>query len=134
MSDRPLQSLSLRQAIIQHLRGDADLTALVPAVRIYGQRTPAQLTWPFIGYGAPSESPVRAGTQIRITMHAFSKAQFEDEASNIVAAMQKSLENAVLDVGAGLKAYLAYVGSQILADPAEADAWHGVATWNATIG
>jgi membrane carboxypeptidase/penicillin-binding protein PbpC len=81
-----------------------------------------------------SESPVRAGTQIRITMHAFSKAQFEDEASNIVAAMQKSLENAVLDVGAGLKAYLAYVGSQILADPAEADAWHGVATWNATIG
>lgn len=134
MSARPLQSLSLRQAIVQRLRADTDLTALVPSERIYGLRSPATLIWPFIRYGAPDETPIRLGTQLRVTLHAFSKAQFEDEASNIVAALQTSLEDAVIDLDGGLKAYLAYVGSQILADGAEADAWHGIGTWTATIG
>lgn len=134
MSDRPLQSLSLRQAIIQRLRADANVTALVAADNIYGQRSPAVIAWPFVRYGAPSETPIRKGTQIRITLHAFSHATFEDEASNICAALQASLEDAAIDLGGGLTAYMTYVGSQIMSDLAEADAWHGMATWNATIG
>jgi len=134
MSERPLQSLSLRQATVEHLRNDPDLTALVDAASIYGMRSPPDPAWPFIRYGVPDEAPIRQGTELRVTLHAFSKEQFEDDASSIIAAIQKSLENATLSIEGGKTAYLAYVGSQIMADRDEADAWHGLITFTATIG
>jgi len=50
------------------------------------------------------------------------------------AAIQSSLEDAVIDLSGGLTAYVVWIGSQVLADPAEADAHHGVNSFNAVIG
>lgn len=137
MTARPLQSLSLRQAIITRLRGDADLIAIgTPPLsegdRIYEQ-SPANLTWPFIRYGAPGETPLRKGSEVSFSIHTFSKTQFTDETAALNAAAQTSLEDAVIDLGGGRKAYVTWGGSQILPDPAEASAHHGVNSFNATI-
>lgn len=131
---RPLQSLRLRQAIVTRLRADADLTAIVPEDRIYGRRSPATLTWPFVRCGAMDETPLRKGTELRVSIHGFSKQQYEDEAADINAAVQASLEDAVIELSPSVKAYMVWIGAQIIEDAAEASAWHGIATFNAVIG
>jgi hypothetical protein len=134
---RPLQSLWLRQATVTSLRADADLIAIgTPAIaaRIYGRRQPATLTWPFCRVSVADEGPLRKGTEVRLTVHSFSKAQFDDECETINAAIQAALEDAVLDLSPSVKAYISWVGSQVIPDAAEADAWHGVNSFTATIG
>lgn len=129
-------SLPLRQAVVTALRADTSLTALVPAERNYGMRSPATLTWPFTRYGSPDALPFRAqcidGATIGFTVHAFSKQTFEDECANINAAVSASLDGKVLDLG-GLKAHVVWRGSQIIPDAAEADAYHGVNSFEATV-
>lgn len=137
MSGRPLQSLRLRQAIVPLLRADTTLTAIGdPAIgeRIYGRRQPAELVWPFVRVSVADEGPLRKGTEVRVTVHAFSKAQFDDEAEAMDTAIQTALENAVLELGPGTTAYLTWGGSQVIPDAAESDAWHGVNSFTATIG
>jgi hypothetical protein len=137
MAGRPLQSLRLRQAIVTRLRADADLIAIGDnpvGERIYGRRQPASLTWPFVRVSVADEGPLRKGTRVRVTVHTFSKAQFDDEAEAMNAAAQTSLEDAVLELSPAVKGFMAWDGSQVLADPAEADAYHGVNSFTATIG
>jgi hypothetical protein len=139
---RPLQSLRLRQAIIPLLRADADLIAIgTPPLsadtdqqRIYGRRQPAILTWPFVRVSNADEGPLRKGTSVRMTIHSFSKAQFDDECEEMNGAIQAVLEDAVLDLSPSVKAYLSWDGSQVIPDAAEASAWHGVNNFTATIG
>jgi hypothetical protein len=136
---RPLQSLRLRQGIVTTLRADADLTALgSPPLsqddRIYGRRTPATPVWPFVRVAVADEGPLRKGTDIRLTVHTFSKAQFDDECGTLNGAIQEALEDATLELGPGTTAYVVWNSSQVLSDAAEADAWHGVNTFTATIG
>jgi hypothetical protein len=134
---RPLQSLRLRQATVQRLRADADLVAIgTPPVgdRIYGKRQPPELTWPFVRVSVADEGPLRKGTEVRVTVHTFSKAQFDDECETMNAAVQTSLEDAVLELTGARKAYMSWIGSQVLADASEASAWHGVNSFTATIG
>jgi hypothetical protein len=139
---RPLQSLRLRQAIIPRLRADADLIAIgTPPLsddaeqqRIYGRRQPAELTWPFIRVSVADEGPLRKGTEVRVTVHTFSKAKFDDECEGLNGAVQTSLEDAVLDLSPAWKAYMSWIGSQVIPDASEADAWHGVNSFTATIG
>lgn len=134
---RPLQSLFLRRAIVTHLRADSALVALgSPALaeRIYGPRSPGTLTWPFVRVNVSDEGPLRKGTTIRVTVHAFSKAQFDDEVSSINAALTASLEDEVLTLSPGYTAYMRWLGSQVIPDAAEADAYHGVNSFDATIG
>jgi hypothetical protein len=138
MAGRPLQSLRLRQAIVPHLRDDADLIAIgTPPLsqdeRIYGRRQPAELVWPFLRVSVADEGPLRRGTDIRLTVHSFSKAQFDDECEQLNAAIQASLEDAVLDLSAAYKATIVWTGSQVIPDASEANAWHGVNTFTATI-
>jgi hypothetical protein len=133
---RPLHALPLRQKAIIRLRGDADLIALgSPAIadRIY-EVPPATITWPFLRYGGPDETPVRRGTQVRFTIHSFSKAQYSDECAELNAGIVANLEDGVIDLGGAWKAYVSWIGSQILPDPEEASAWHGVNSFTATIG
>lgn len=119
--------LEVRRAIVTRLRADASVTALgSPALgqRIYGERTPATLTWPFVRYGQ-SDAVSSLGYDITAPIHVFSKAAFTDEAGDISEAIGASLDNLVLTLD-GRKAYLQYLGHQIIPDAAEADAWHGV--------
>jgi hypothetical protein len=137
MAGRPLQSLPLRQAIVAALRADDDLIALgAPplAGRIYGKRQPATLTWPFVRVSVADEGPLRKGTRLRVTVHTFSKAQFDDEDEGLNAGVQASLEDAVLELSAARKAYMRWISSQVIADAAEANAWHGLNSFDATIG
>lgn len=139
---RALQSLRLRRTIVPRLRADADLIALGdPALstdtdtqRIYGRRSPATLTWPFLRVSIPGEVPLRKGTEIRITVHTFSKAQYDDEVEALNAAVQANLEDAVLELSPATKAFMSWISSQVLADAAEASAWHGLNSFRATIG
>ena len=130
---RPLQSLKLRQAIVTSLKADADLAAIV-AGRIYGRRVPAVASWPFVRVHLTLEGPLRKGTTVRATVHAFSKQPFDDECESMNAAIQSALEDAVLELGASTKAYLSWLSSQVMPDIAEADAWHGVNSFDAAIG
>jgi hypothetical protein len=133
---RPLHSLTLRQQSILRLRADADLIAIgSPAIgsRIY-ETPPSTVTWPWVRYGGPDETPVRKGSKVRFTIHTFSKTDFSDECANMNAAVQAGLEDAVIDLEPGVTARLVWEGSQILPDPEEAGAYHGVNGFTATIG
>jgi hypothetical protein len=137
MSGRPPQSLRLRQAIIPLLRSDPALIVIgTPPIddRIYGKRQPSELTWPFVRVSVADEGPLRKGTEVRVTVHTFSKAKFDDECEDLNAAVQTSLEDAVLDLNSVRKAYMSWIGSQVIPDAAESDAWHGVNSFTATIG
>ena len=50
------------------------------------------------------------------------------------AAVQASLEDAVIELSPSVKAFVTWGGSQILPDPAESGAHHGVNDFTATIG
>jgi hypothetical protein len=134
---RPLQSLRLRQAIVTRLRADTDLSTIGTTPiddRIYGLRTPATLVWPFVRVVLADEGPLRKGTQIRVTIHSFSKTRFDDEVATMNGAIQASLEDAVLELSASVKAFMVWNASQVIQDAAEADAYHGINTFTATIG
>jgi hypothetical protein len=137
MAGRPLQSLRLRQAIVPLLRTDPNVILIGdPPVgdRVYGRRQPAELVWPFVRVSVADEAPLRRGTDIRVTVHSFSKTQFDDECEQLNGAIQAALEDAVVDLSPAYTARLVWNGSQVLADASEADAWHGVNTFTATIG
>jgi hypothetical protein len=136
---RPLQSLYLRRATVTRLRADTTLIAIgTPPLsedeRIYGRRQPATLVWPFVRVSVADEGPLRKGTVVRLTVHAFSKAKFDDECEQINGAIAGSLEDAVIELSPSTKAFISWRGSQVIPDAAEASAWHGVNSFDATIG
>lgn len=132
-------SLQLREAIITRLRADAQLIALVPPARIYGMRQPATTLWPFTRYGSTDTKPALAqcwdGQVVNLTLHAFSKAQYEDEVAQISSAIAEALGGAVLTLedAEASKAHLRWRQSQIVPDAAEASAWHGIVRLEATL-
>lgn len=132
-------TLQLRQAVVTTLKADGPLTALVDEDNVHGMRTPATLTWPFVRYGVPDVLPMRAqcldGVQVRFAVHSFSKAAYEDEVANMNAAVAAALDSKTieLDTDFSAKAHIRWLGSRVLADPAEANAWHGIAEFEAGI-
>jgi hypothetical protein len=137
MAGRPLQSLRLRQATVQFLRSDPDVIAAGDpplADRIYARRTPPTLTWPFVRVNNADEGSLRKGTQVRVTVHTFSKAQFDDEVEQLNALMQAALEDKTFDLSPSVTAYFVWIASQVVEDAAEASAWHGINSFTATIG
>jgi hypothetical protein len=118
--------LEVRRGIVTHLRADPAVTSLgTPALdaRIYGERTPATLTWPFVRYG---QSDAVFGWDVSAPIHVFSKTDYTDEVSAISEAIGESLDDVVLAFADGRKAHLRYLGHLIIPDGAEASAWHGI--------
>lgn len=131
MSVAPI--LGLRKAIVTHLRADTIVTTLgSPALgaRIYGERTPATLTWPFVRYG---QSDARRGFEITAPIHVFSKATHTDEVAAIAEAIGNSLDGVVLTLADGRKARLLYISHQVFPDAAEASAWHALVRVDANV-
>ena len=131
-------SLPVRRAVLTALKADADMIALVPAVDIHRQVTPANPAWPFLRYGAPSALPVRAacvdGSEITFAVHAFSKGRgpsgaqtvtAEDDAARIGAQVAVVLDGKRLPIDGG-EARIRWTGSQLIMDGAEADAFHSI--------
>lgn len=132
----------LREAIVTHLKEDDAFTTKLPAGSIHGMRQPADATWPFSRYGSPDGHPLRSqclkGSIVDVTLHVFSKDTFDDECSDILQAMEKSIDGAdgkgvTLTLEGGQKAHMKTKGSQIIPDAAEASAWHGLCHIEATI-
>jgi hypothetical protein len=130
-------TLALRQAVIVTARADTDLIALVPAERNYGMRSPPDPAYPFTRYGSPDALPFRAqcidGASIAFMTHTFSQGEFEDECAAINAAYSKALDGQVLALDGGGRATIIWKGSQIIPDAAEADVWHGINRFEATV-
>ena len=137
--------LPARRAILMTAKADANLTALVPAARIYPQASPvASPTWPFIIYGSPSGLPIRAacidGLEITVAMHSFAAPRLqggsivetaEDHAARIGAAVAKALDGKRPTLPGGGYLSILFVGSQLLIDGGEADAFHHICNFRA---
>jgi hypothetical protein len=129
------RSIYLRRAVITRLRADAPLLAIT--TRIYGMKSPATLTWPFTRYGTPNETARSVscwdGSDVAFTYHAFSKTEFEDQCAAMNEAIVASLGDAVLTMAGDIKANIVWLGSDIMADGDEANAYHGVNRFGARI-
>jgi hypothetical protein len=131
-------TVPVRKGVVLALAGDTRVTKIVPASRIFAM-TAASPAWPFILYGSPSNIPLRAtcldGGELVVAVHGFAKARqnvagstietAEDHAGRIGAAIAKVLDGRRIDVPGG-HAKIAWTGSQLLIDGAEADAFHCV--------
>lgn len=132
----PLQSLDLRRAIVRMLRADGDLSALgSPPLeqRIYGRRQPDRIVWPFLRVSIITETPTRSGTTARLTVHSFSKGEFDDEIETINAAVQAALGDATVALDDDRTAFMLWRSSQVIPDAAEASAWHGLNDFDALV-
>lgn len=119
--------LAVRRAIVTHLRADSTVTSTAVGTRIYGERSPAQPTWPFVRYGVSDALP---GHEITASLHIYSKADYTDDVNAIAEAIGNSLDDKVLDLGGDDKAYLSWAGQQLVGDSEE---WHAVVTISARI-
>ncbi|GAA4827468.1 hypothetical protein GCM10023232_27220 [Sphingosinicella ginsenosidimutans] len=139
------QTIPARRAVLAHLKGDTGLAALVPPARIYPQSTPPGPTWPFTRFGTPRATPLRAscvaGNEIPFDIHSFAKPRMsggqvvetaEDHAGRIGAAVVAALDGQALDLPAG-RLKVRWVGSQLMQDPEEADAYHHVASFTGRV-
>lgn len=136
-------SLIVRQRITAALKVDAALIAMVPSARIYPQKTPDTPIFPFIRFGVMTDTPVRldgdTGGQVIGTVHCFCKASAtvpdpEAQASNIkrrIAQVIDAIDN--IDIGGGEQMAVYATGGQVLMDTAEADCFHGLADFEATV-
>lgn len=120
--------LSLRRAIVTHLRADTVVTATAVAGRIYGEKAPATLQWPFARYGASDAVP---GFEIEAPIHVFSKDEFTDDVNGIAEAIGNSLDGTVLDIGSGRKAYMTWLGVRVVGSAP--DEWHAIVRFSATV-
>jgi hypothetical protein len=125
MSVAPI--LGLRRAIVSHLRADVAVTSTSVGQRIYGERTPATLTWPFARYGVSDAS----GEDIIVPVHIFSKDAFTDDVNAIAEAIAGSLDERTLALGDDRRAYIAWETSRLVAS--DEHEWHSIVTFSARI-
>jgi hypothetical protein len=124
-------TIAIRRGILILAKGNAALTAIVPAGEIYPQTVKAAHGWPFIRSGAPSAIPVRAacvdGGEWTVAMHGFAKDRMngdqvvetaEDYAGRIGSALAAALDGKVITLPNG-RARILWTGSQLLMDPEE---------------
>lgn len=120
-----------RRAALSILKADTDLTAIVPAARIWSQRVPTSPAWPFVKFGPQQGLPVKAscvrGAVISFSAHAFAKAlpteTAEDLVGRIGAQMRKALDG-TRAVFAGGTIRFTVSEERLLLDAGEADAFH----------
>jgi hypothetical protein len=131
-------TIAVRKAALRYLATVSAVTKIVPASRHYAMST-ADPKWPFVLWGAPSDTPLRAscidGGEIIVAVHGFTKARLnsagailetaEDHAGRLKAALAEALDGVRLDIPRGY-AKVRVTGGQLLIDGAEADAFHAV--------
>jgi len=131
----------VRRDMVSRLKGNAGITALVPAVDIHGQTILSEPNWPFIKTGRPSLTPRRAacldaGT-VLVAVHAFARPRYdgggamietaEDHADRIGKAIEAVLDRAggeISDGAATGRVRYMLADRQLMPDGAEEDAFH----------
>lgn len=135
----------VRRAVLQRLKADTALTALVPADSIYPQAIPSEPTWPFIKLGPTGTLRLRAacvnGGLVSVDVHAFARARVsggqvvetaEDHASRIGAAIEAALADNRITLEGGPTANIELGDIRLLQDQ-EPDAFHWFAQLNARV-
>ena len=142
-------SLSVRGKIIAALKADADLTAIVPAARIYPGKTPATVVFPFIrvpmltgtvveldgGSGSDQSGVIHCFTKLKVSAppSASDVADPEAQAATINAHIVRIVSGIdVVALADGELLGVHAVQTQVLEDGAEADAYHGIVQVRAT--
>lgn len=138
-------TIPVRRAVLAQLKGNTGVTALVLVERIYPQSTPPNPTWPFLRFGAPRATPLRAscvaGNEIPFDIHSFAKPResggqvvetAEDHAGRIGSAVVSALDGQALSIEGGT-IRIRWTGSILLQDPEEADAFHHVASFTGRV-
>lgn len=141
--------LYVKRATISALKAVGDVTALVPAARIYPLQRPANPAWPFLAYGAPIQAPFGAtcldGGETTVAIHGYAQTEGEGEATKsgedtalqINAAVEAALDGATLELEAHgcpypATAHFTCTGSQVIQD-GEADKFHGFVNFRITV-
>lgn len=132
-------SRPLKAAIVDHLASSANVTAFVPADRVYAMTPPAKPKWPFIRYGSPISEGWDAscweGSNTRVTIHAFAETTAtyagEDRALDIAAAIVDAMRDFdPADLGIIENEW---IQTNCFKDSPEADQWHTVIEFNITV-
>lgn len=129
-------SLSVRGKIIASLKADAELTAIVPAARIYPSKTPSTVVWPFIRVpmltGTVAELDGGSGSDQSGVIHNFTKLGTgvpdpEAQAATInrhIVRIVSQIDD--VDLGDEESLGIHVTQTQVIMDSAEADAFHGL--------
>jgi hypothetical protein len=142
-------SLSVRGKIIAALKADAQLTAIVPAARVYPGKSPASPVFPFIRVpiltGTVAELDGGSGSDQSGVIHCFTKLKVskppaagdvpdpEAQAATInrhIVRIVSGIDD--VDLGDGESLGVQAVQTQVIEDSAEADAYHGIVSVRAT--
>lgn len=139
----------LRPAVVATWKAYAPLVALVPAARVYPPQRPPNVEWPFVAYGVPTSRPFLAscldGSIIAFAGHAYAETtgegagtvQGEILASDIAAAMVDALglpiDLAPYGAPWPATAHVTWTQTQVIQDGSEADRFHAIVGFEATI-
>lgn len=146
----------IRQAVVARLKGAVVADAPLPAAQIWPQKAPADAPYEKLQYGQPVTTPFRAGcldgSSTTFAVHSFAETtgegeetvQAERRAHDLAAWAAGVLgsgdeRGVTLDLQAEsdcpypATAHLEWTGTQVFADGLGTDAFHGIATFTATV-
>lgn len=134
--------LYVRKAVVFAWKGYAPLVALVPAASIYPPQRPANVAWPFVGYGVPDARPFLAsgmdGSTVEFAGHVYAEtggtggATVDGEtfagqvAEQLVYALGQPLDLAARGCPWPATAHVTWTGTQVIQHEQEADRFHAI--------
>lgn len=140
-------AFAVRKAALPLLKDNAQVLALVPSERVYPSTTPAKPTFPFVRYGAPTQTPFRrsglGSSSVAFKVHGFTRPLLslsgglretaEDQAYKLGLAISTALDGRVAPIDGALHVTFAWTGSTVIQDGDEADAWHAVVSFTGDV-
>jgi hypothetical protein len=128
-------SVALQKAVVVRLRGNADVTALVPAADIFDRSTrPERPICVNLGEDQIVRDPITLAddcVRVYFTMHLWHRAQDFEIVKNLGDAIRKAMSARFVVSGIHV-AYLAFGDARYMRDPG-GEYVHGVLTFNALV-
>lgn len=131
-------TLELREAVVVKLRAFTELTELVEATEIYGEKPRANRKSTFIRVGYPDTTPFSPtgvnGNRIEFRVNTFTQGDSTDGIAKINKAVIAALDDAELNMDDSWSIDVSFVRSQVVNDTAETSALHGLLDFVALVG
>lgn len=130
--------LPFREALIQYLRANAALTALVPSDSIYGERVPAKAKKPYIALSRMPNEDFQAscidGARVAVRLNVIADSVDSGTVIQISSTLVDELNDAQLSMDRGWCFDLSYVRTNSIMPRGETTEWHDVVTFSALMG
>lgn len=136
----------VRRAVIKRLKTAAAGGDPLPATSIYPPQRPANVPWPFVGYGVDDTAPLRAsgmdGATVAFALHVYAATDAEvggeTRVKGIARWAAELLDDAVLDLMAHgcpfpAQAFVTWGSTQTIQHGDDADAFHSIVALSVTI-